>query len=31
MKDVFYGVTLIVIAYGFIFFVGILGKMIWGF
>jgi len=30
MKDVFYGVTLIVIAYGFIYFVGMLGKIVWG-
>jgi len=30
MKDIFYGVTLIVIAYGFIFVVGMLGKIVWG-
>jgi len=30
MKDVFYGIVLISLGYGFIFLVGMLGKMIWG-
>ena len=31
MKNIFYGIMLISLGYGFIFVVGILGKMIWGF
>jgi len=31
MKDVFYGIVLIGLGYGFIFLVGMLGKIVWGF
>jgi len=31
MKDIFAGIMLISLGYAFIYFVGMLGKMIWGF
>ena len=31
MKDIFAGIMLIALGYGFIALVGLLGKMVWGF
>jgi hypothetical protein len=30
MKDIFAGIMLIALGYGFLYFVGLLGKMVWG-